>query len=323
MRNQLRIAVVAASLAPLIGVMGSTVGLAQYKSGTQIVPLTVTVTDRSGRYVAGLPAAAFTIFEDGRRQTLAYFSAVDAPVDLALLLDNSSSMRSDFRLAQEAACGLARRMRTADRVALSGISSETFIAQPLTSDLDRVDQAIRTMQVFGPTAIYEGLYVLLRELQRAHHAESEPRRRAIVLLSDGLDTASRIEFDHVLDSVRRSDVVVYVILLERDIKAAINSDESSEAFRARFAMRSLARESGGHIFTPQIAGELPAIYDAIAHELRHQYLLGYTPERQDADGAFRRISVAVHHPAVVQARTRAGYYAVPTRTARAGAGDRH
>lgn len=323
MRNQLRTAALAVALAAAIGVMRSAPGLAQFKSGIQMVPLTVTVTDRAGRYVPGLTAADFTIFEDGRRQTVSYFAAVDAPVDLALLLDNSSSMHSDFRLAQEAACGLTRQLRPGDRVALSGIASHTFNAQTLTSDLSRVDQAIRSMEPSNDTALYEAVYVLLRGLQREHRTASEVRRRAIVLFSDGLDTASRVEFDYVLDSVRRSDIVVYVILLGRGLKNAIDGEESKEALRARFVMGSLARESGGRMFTPQKASELAAIYDAVAHELRSQYLLGYMPERQDGDGAFRRISVAVHHPDAVQARTRAGYYAVAQRTARAAASDRH
>ena len=315
MRNHTRIAAPAVALASALGIMGSTPGLAQFKSGIQTVLLTVTVTDRAGHYVAGLTPDAFTIFEDGKAQTLSYFAAVDAPVDLALLLDNSSSMQVDFRLAQDAACGLTRQLRPGDRVALSGIASHTFNAQTLTSDLGRVEQSIRSMEAFGPTAIYEGVYVLFRELQRqpGGPSGSEVRRRAIVLLSDGLDNASRVEFDHVLDSVRRGDIVVYVILLDRGLKGQMDREESGEALRARFAMGSLARESGGRIFTPQAASELPGIYDTVARELRNQYLLGYSPRRQEGDGTFRRITVGVQHPDAVRARTRAGYFAVAPR----------
>lgn len=317
MRNQTRIAALAVALASALGVMRSTPGLAQFKSGIQMVLLTVTVTDRAGHYVPGLTPAAFTIFEDGQPQTLSYFAAVDAPVDLALLLDNSSSMQVDFRLAQDAACGLTRQLRSGDRVALSGIASHTFNAQTLTADLGRVEQAIRSMEAFGPTAIYEGVYVLFRELQRGPGGASEARRRAIVLLSDGLDNASRVEFDHVLDSVRRGDIVVYVVLLDRSLKGQMDREESGEALRARFAMGSLARESGGRIFTPQAASELPGIYDTVARELRNQYLLGYSPKRQEGDGSFRRITVGVQHPDAVRARTRAGYFAVAPRATRA------
>ena len=105
MENHLRIVAVTIALAVGIGVLISTPGFAQFKSGTQMVPLTVTVTDRAGHYVPDLPAAAFTIFEDGKPQTVSHFAALEAPVDLALLLDNSSSMRPDFPLAQEAAFG--------------------------------------------------------------------------------------------------------------------------------------------------------------------------------------------------------------------------
>jgi len=312
MRSQLRIILLAVALAAALGIVRSTGALAQFKSGIQMVPLTVTVTDQAGRYVPGLGATAFTVFEDGRRQSLSYFAAVDAPIDLALLLDNSSSMRSDFRLAQDAACGLTRELKAGDRVALSGITSRTFATQMLTPDLGRVDQAIRSMEASGETAIYEGVYVLLRQLQREYGAAPEPRRRAIVLLSDGLDNASHVEFEHVLDSVRRADIVIYVILLDRGLKDAMDREEGSEALKARFSLGVLARDSGGRLFTPHAASELPGIYETISRELRNQYLLGYTPERPDGDGAFRRISVSVQHPEAVRARTRAGYYAVPS-----------
>lgn len=311
MENHLRIVAVTIALAVGIGVLISTPGFAQFKSGTQMVPLTVTVTDRAGRYVPDLPAAAFTIFEDGKPQTVSHFAALEAPVDLALLLDNSSSMRPDFPLAQEAACGLTRQLRRGDRVALSGIAPGTFNAQPMTGDVTRVEHAIRSMEVLGPTAIYEGIYVLLRAFQRERGATPDARRQAIVLLSDGLDTASHIEFDDVLDAVHRSDVAVYVVQMERDIRLAIETNESREAFQARFAMRALARESGARIFTPQSATELPAVYDAIARELGSQYLLGYVPARQDDDGRFHRIAVRVQDPRATHARTRAGYYAIP------------
>jgi Ca-activated chloride channel homolog len=304
------------ALALAIGALTSTRGLAQFRSGIQMVPLTVTATDRAGRNVPGLTAAQFTIFEDGQRQTIAYFDAVESPVDVAFLLDTSSSMIRDLRFAQEAACGLARRLKPGDRGAVAAVSENMSEPQPMTADLNRVEQAIRSIRASGATALYEAVYILLREFERQNRTASEPRRNAIVLLSDGLDNASRIQFDVVLDAVRRTHVMVYVILIDRDLRFALGSAESAYAVQAEFAMRSLARESGGRLFTPQSGGELPGIYSAIARELETQYLLGYSPVRQDPDGSFRRISVQVRHQEPILARTRAGYYAVAQRASR-------
>ena len=296
-----------------VAVMPPSPGRAQFRSGVQMVPLTVTVTNRVGRPVGGLTSAEFTIFEDGARQTVSYFSAVDSPVDVAFLLDTSSSMARELPLAREAACGLARRLKPGDRGAVAGVAENMFEAQTMTSDLPSVERAIRSIHSSGATAIYEAVYILMREFERGTRGSSELRRKAIVLLSDGLDNASRIEFDDLLDSIRRSDVVIYVILLDRDLRKAIGSSENASAVQAEFAMRSLARESGGRLFTPQSGAELSGIYDAIAHELGNQYLLGYVPTRQDSDGSFRRVSVQVRHAEATHARTRAGYYAVAQR----------
>jgi Ca-activated chloride channel homolog len=294
----------------------SSAPLAQFRSGIQMVPLTVTVTNRVGRPVSGLTSSQFTILEDGARQTLSYFSTVESPVDVAFLLDTSSSMNRELPLAREAACGLARRLRPGDRGAVAGVAENMFEAQPLTTDVASVEGAIRSIHASGATAIYEAVYILIRQFERSNRNAPELRRKAIVLLSDGLDNASRIDFDDLLDSVRRSDVVIYIVLLDRDLRNAMGSSESSSAVQAEFAMRSLARDSGGRMFTPQSGAELSGIYDTIAYELGNQYVLGYIPTRQDSDGSFRRIAVHVRHPDAAQARTRAGYYAVAQRVSR-------
>jgi Ca-activated chloride channel family protein len=293
-------------------------GIAQFTSGIQMVPLTVTVTNPMGRYVPGLTAAQFTVFEDGKPQNLSYFAALDSPVDVAFLLDTSSSMVRDLSLAQDAACGLTRRLKPGDRGAVAGVSEHIVEAQPMTSDLRLVEKAIRTISTSGATAIYEAVYILMRQFERQSRTASEPRRQAIILLSDGLDNASRIRFEDVLDAVRHAPVIIYVILLDRELQYALQGSESAYAVQASFAMRALARESGGRIFTAQSGGELPGIYEIISRELANQYLLGYSPARQDSDGSFRRIAVQVRHSEAAEARTRAGYYAVAQRISRRG-----
>jgi Ca-activated chloride channel homolog len=280
-----------------------------FRSGVQLVPLTVTVTDRGGRYVPDLTAADFAIFEDGRRQVISQFSAGHVPVDLGILLDTSSSMRNDLALAQQAASGLVRQLREGDRGAVVGIASTVRFHQSMTSDLARVDMALRSTQANGNTALYDAVYIALRQYQQEPLSSSEVRRRAIVLLSDGMDTSSHVAFDDVLDLLRRVQVTVYVVSLGADptmLRGTAGERTSSESAHA---LSTLARESGGRLFTPRASGELPAIYDAIGQELSNQYVIGYVPSGPATDGIFRHISVGVLQPHAGMARTRAGYYA--------------
>ena len=285
----------------------------RFKSGVELVPLTVTVTDRAGRYVPDLTAADFAIFEEGRRQAISHFASGDAPIDMEVLLDTSASMRDNLRLAQQAARGLVQRLRAGDRGAVAGIGSTVSLHQPMTSDLARVDEALRSTHTAGNTALYDALYIVLRQYQQQCQDSTEVRRQVIVLLSDGIDTSSHVTFEDVLDRVRRVEATIYVVSLGDDPVLLKNVLGDPRTFESAHALNTLARESGGRLFTPRTARELPAIYDGIAAELSHQYVIGYVPG-QGADGTFRHISVGVLQPRVGVAQTRAGYYADRGRT---------
>jgi Ca-activated chloride channel homolog len=301
-----------------VGVMGPVRAGAQsgaYKSGVELVPLTVTVTDRAGRYVPDLTGADFAVFEEGKRQVISHFAAVHVPVDLGILLDTSGSMRDTLAVAQKAGAGLVQQLSEGDRAAVVGIASTVVFHQSMTPDLTRVDAALRSTHADGETALYDAVYVALRQHQQERLRSSEVRRRVIVLLSDGIDTSSHVTFDDVLDLVRRVDVTVYVVSLAADPTLLPGLSADRRSFESAHALSSLARESGGRLFTPRAAHELPAIYDAIGQELSNQYVLGYVPSEPAADGMFRHISVGVLQPRAGMARTRAGYYADRRRAA--------
>jgi VWFA-related protein len=287
-----------------------------YRSGVELVPLTVTVTDRVGRHVPNLTADDFAVFEEGQRQVVSHFAADHVPIDVEFLLDTSSSMQNNLPLARKAASGLVRRLRAGDRGAVSGIGSTVLLHQSMTADLARVDAALQSTRAGGNTALYNAVYVALRQYEQKRSSASQVRRQVIVLLSDGIDTASHVTFDDLLDVVRRADVTIYVVSLATDpvlVKAVMGDRASSESAHA---LSRLARESGGRLSTARTARELPAIYHAIGEELSNQYVIGYVPATPAADGTFRRISVGVLEPRAGTARTRAGYSA-----GRARAGD--
>ncbi len=282
---------------------------AAFKSGVDMVPLTVTVTNASGKYVTGLTGADFTVFEDGVQQPLSFFACDEVPVDVALVLDTSSSMRTDLPLVQAAANGLVRKLRPIDRGAVVDVKDSASIPQAFTSDHALLDSAIRRLSPSGSTALYDGLYIVLKEFERGRQGTTEVRRQALVLLSDGLDNKSHLSFEDVMDLARRVGVNIYVIALRGDVPLLPRATLDTTILNAEYTMGTFARESGGKTFFPKSARELPAIYGAIAQELANQYELGYVPTRPGGDGKFRRVMVRTAPQFQAVARTRNGYYA--------------
>ena len=280
-----------------------------FKSGVEMVPLTVTVTDTNGKYVAGLCGSDFQVYEDGVEQPVAFFASDEVPIDVALVLDTSSSMGVDLPLVKTAAIGLVRKLRPTDRAAIVSVTQTAGIPQSFTSEGALIERAIRSLSASGETALYDGLYVVLKEFERERKVATEVRRQALVLLSDGLDNRSRLAFDDVLDYARRVAVNIYVIALRGALAQVPRNEQDAAVLRADYALNTVTRESGGRLFFPKMARDLAGIYTAIAQELFSQYELGYMPVRSVSDGGFRRVAVRVRPETNALARTRSGYYA--------------
>ena len=273
----------------------------RFRSGIELVSLNVTVTDGT-KYVTGLEQDDFEVFEDGAKQTLSFFSHVQQPIALAILLDTSNSMEDKLATAQEAATGFVRRMKKDDVIEVIEFNSQVRVPQPFTNDVNALERAIRATTVNGSTSLYNAIYVSLRALkdERAKNAE-EIRRQAIVVLSDGDDTSSVIEYDDVLDLAKRSETAIYAIGLRQQETGRGKFKE------AEFVLRQLSQETGGRVFFPTSVGELPKIYEQISEELASQYSMAYSSKNPMRNGAWRRIDVRVTKPGLT-ARTRRGYY---------------
>jgi Ca-activated chloride channel family protein len=271
------------------------------RTGVELVSLNVTVSD-GARFVGGLKQDDFEVFEDGTEQAVSFFSNIQQPSALAILLDTSNSMEEKLATAQEAAVGFAKRMRSDDTIEVIDFNSQVRIVQPFTSDEAALERAIRGTTVNGSTSLYNAIYISLKELkrERARTAE-EIRRQAIVVLSDGDDTSSLVEYDEVLDLAKRSETAIYAIGLRQ-------SESGKSRFKeAEFVLRQLSQETGGRAFFPNSVAELPKIYQTISDELSSQYSLAYTSKNPLKNGAWRRIVVRVKPPGLT-ARTRQGYY---------------
>ncbi|HSL24227.1 MAG TPA: VWA domain-containing protein [Vicinamibacterales bacterium] len=287
----------------LVALSGALVAGQRFRTGIDVVSLNVTVTDGTNRFVRDLTQDEFEVFEDGARQDITYFSRSQQPIALALLLDTSASMEDKLGLAQEAAAGFARRLRPEDIAEVVDFDSKVDILQTFTNDRAALERAIRSTSADGSTAIYHAIYISLRELKKeSGRRETDIRRQAIVVLSDGEDTSSILGYEDVLDLAKRSETAIYTIGLR-------GSDLSVRGFKeAEFVLRQLAQETGGRAFFPHTASELPQIYEQISDELASQYSLAYTSRNPRRDGAWRRIVVRVSRPNVT-ARTKLGYYA--------------
>jgi VWFA-related protein len=279
--------------------------LAVFKSGVDVVNLAVTVTDPKGRFITDLAEGDFQVFEEGVPQPLALFTREDLPVSLAILLDTSASMEQKLSQAQTAAVRFVRTLQPADEAQVLKFSQRAEVVQDFTSDKAQLESAIRTTTASGDTALYTALYVALKDLDRRHR-DGELRRRAVVVLTDGEDTASSINDEQVLDLARRTGIGVYGVGLYGDMPAAskpLNPDQSTFFFSA------LGRATGGQAHFLKSVNQLDGVYDRLAQELRSQYGLGYVPTNPARDGRWRRVVVRTPDRVNLDIRTKLGYFA--------------
>jgi VWFA-related protein len=281
-----------------------------FRATTELVNLNVSVVTSAAKPAVGLSEGQFEVFEDGVRQAVTFFASGDLPIDVVLLLDTSASMAESMPLVRSAASRFVSTLRAADRAAVMGISGGLRVHRGLSGDKEALAQAIESTRPGGRTPLYASIYAALHELEKARRAYETPRRQALVVLSDGHDTASGFGFDELLDCVRRQAVPVYAIAPRpaatvMALRVMIFGESTSQQ---DFELRKLALETGGRAFFPVALHELSGVYADIASELAHQYSLGYQSTNPAHDGAFRRIALRVAAPGVTW-RARSGYTA--------------
>jgi Ca-activated chloride channel homolog len=312
--KQTRLAVVLLALGLAAPLAPSTIDAQQpaFRSAIDVVSMNVTVTDSTNKYITDLTEKDFEVFEDGMKQDLTLFNRTNLPVALSLLIDTSSSMEDRMSVAQDAAIGFVRKLRTTDLGEVIGFDSRAEVLQKFTNNPAELEQAIRKTVAGGSTSMNNALYISLKGLKKIPvRQEDEVRRQAIVLLSDGEDTSSLVTFEDVLDLARRSETAIYAIGLMED-----SAGGQSKGFReATYALRQLANDTGGRAFFPADVKSLASVYGQIYDELSSQYTIGYTSKNPRRDGAWRRLVVRVARPNV-QARTKQGYFAPLAQTVR-------
>ncbi|MBP7571143.1 MAG: VWA domain-containing protein [Acidobacteria bacterium] len=308
--------VLAAGMLVLLGAQGppaapSATGQGVFRAATELVTLGVTVTDAADRQVTGLGPDDFVVLENGKPQSIKFFSAGEAPLDVVLLVDTSSSMADKLEPSRQAAKRFLATLRPSDRASIVEFNTQVRVLHGFTSDRDLLERAIDATHAGGGTALYTGLYVALDHFARLDRAGDGVRKSAIVVLSDGQDTASLLGEEEVTERARRAGVPLYFISL-----LSAQEEQALAVARTRrrstphdFVLNALARETGARAYFPGRLEELEGVYETVANELAQQYMLAYAPGDVAADGSFRRILVRVPGHPGARPRTRAGYYA--------------
>jgi len=263
---------------------------AQFSSGVNVVEVYAAVTDQNGAPVSGLRREDFTVLEDGRAQTVSAFAEGDFPLSVALAIDRSFSMGTrQLPTAVSAARTFLGELRPGDEAMIVAIGSEIEVVSPLSTDRAAQQGALADLKPWGTTGLHDAIIESIEAIQSAKG------RRALVLLSDGNDRYSKASASDAIDRARRSDVMVYPIAF-------------GKSRPTMFA--ELAAVTGGRSFQPPDTAQLNTAMRTIANELRHQYLIGYTPSRPiaGAEGQWRTITVRVNR-SDVRVRARDGYLA--------------
>jgi len=281
-----------------------------YKIGVNVdlVLMYTTVYDKIGRFVSGLKQEHFRIYEDDVQQTILSFSQEDVPVSMGILLDLSGSMRGKIEQVNKAAEAFIRASNPQDQVFLIGFNEDVELLQDFTSDIDEIADALENTVVMGSTAIYDAVYL---GVQKAHTG-TRPKK-AIVLITDGVDRESYYTLDEMVSKVQESDVQVFVVGFLDPIKkkGLFSSWSKTVPEKARDALIRIAEETGGKAFFPNQVSEIHGIVSEIASELRHQYSLGYFSTNGARDGSFRRVKIEIAgaNAAGNKLRYRRGYFA--------------
>ncbi len=258
----------------------------------QLVELYASVVDARGRLTTGLGRDDFRIFEQGEAQPLHRFATVtDLPIRVALLMDTSASMGRRMEVAIESAQRFFRTVLTPeDRAALLTFNHDIRLVVPFTDQIDRLRYGADTLDADGSTRLYDAL------VYTTHYFGGIEGRRALVLLSDGEDVGSDLDFDLALERALRARLTVYAIALK------------VEDPTTRQRLQQLTQETGGRLFLIDREQQLGEVYDQIERELRSQYLLVYRPTQPARPGEeFRGVQVEVLRPGL-KARTVQGYY---------------
>jgi VWFA-related protein len=252
-----------------------------FRVDSNLVLIPITVTDPANHAVVGLPREAFRVFEGKVEQSLVQFASQDAPVSVGVVFDSSGSMQDKIAAARAAVARFLDIANPEDEFFLVDFNSTAQVSIPFTSEAADIRNQLLFTGANGRTALLDAVSLAINSMRNARYA-----RRALLIISDGIDNDSRYTEFEILRRVRESDLSVYALAI--DARGSIMLPEEN---RGDALLADLARESGGRYFAVRNPSELPGIAARIGLELRNQYVIGYQPSSLARDGSYHRVQV--------------------------------
>ena len=275
-----------------------------FRTDTRIVVLPTTVVDKNGHLVTDLTKEQFTVYENNVAQPITKFKREDVPVSLGLIIDNSGSMRDKRAKVEAAAVALVKASNPEDESFVVNFNDEAFLDLPhgkdFTSDIKELEEALTRIDARGGTAMRDAIRMSIDHVKEKGHKD----KRVLVVVTDGNDNSSVITLENLVKASQQSGVLIYAVGL-------LSEEERREAKKAEHALNDLAVATGGEAYFPKDAGEVERITQKVAHDIRNQYTIQYTPTNAAMDGTYRQIRVVVNAPGKPTPHTRSGYYASP------------
>jgi len=276
---------------------------APIRLGTDLVMLDVTVVDMSNKPVMDLTQENFVVTEDKIAQKVAFFSRDEVPVSLVFTIDTSGSMRPKLDTVVKASVNLAKAARQGDELAVIEFKDQPELLEEFTSDINDIVDTLQGLVASRQTAMLDALYLAADYASK----EGKNRRKAVILVTDGLDKDSYYKFNEVVDHLREADAQIFLIGFTGDLDRDSGLFHRSDKSKAEVLLTRLAEETGGKAFFPKELAEVHTIAEQISTDLRTQYSVGYYPTNTKRDGTFRAIKVQVSSGTRrIVARTRNG-----------------
>lgn len=265
---------------------------------SNLVPIPASIVDTEGFAILGLKLEDFELRIDGQVKPISDLTHAETTVRMVMLFDNSGSLHVARDFEKQAAKHFFRKvMHSGDQAAIFSIESESYLAQPLTGDISRLEQTIENFgKPEGSTSLFDGI------IEAAAYLRPYTGRRVLVIVSDGGDTTSRNDFEQTLQHVLADDCQIFIV------QTGLYDGANLRALAAERRMEQLSGQTGGAVYIPKTNYEVDLAFEQIAADLAHQYVLSYYPGDEPRDGRFHIIDLRLRVRKDVRVRARKGYY---------------
>ncbi|HSS22030.1 MAG TPA: VWA domain-containing protein [Pyrinomonadaceae bacterium] len=265
---------------------------------SNLVPIPASVVDQKGIAITGLKLEDFELRVDGQLRDISDLTRTETSVRLAMLFDNSGSLDAARDFEKQAAKHFFKRvMRPGDEAAIYSVESDSYLAQPLTSDVQLLERTIDSFgKPEGSTSLFDAI------IEAATYLRPYPGRRVLVIVSDGIETTSRSDFETTMQRVLAYDCQIFIV------QTGLYEGANLRALAAERRMEQLSGQTGGAVYLPKTMPELNEAFLQIAADLAQQYVLSYYPGEERRDGRFHTIDLKLRARKDVRIRARRGYY---------------